>query len=244
MAGTSDTPSDGLQSKPAGISTKIKSLINRKIKGTVSLESQSGQLISPDGTRINVESLPDTVSAHVTESTSGANWCVVAPTVAMEDPDVTVTTHGNQKPVLIASPPSRRAQEQESEEPQHTMDPSHPGPPQTAPTGHENRLRPSHSPQPQQTQPPFIYPAREASVAETESLERPIDNDQCDLVVVRSAENLYRSDWLGILGQEESNIARNYQPILRQEYGGPHYDPDIVLVPRTDPRALPHQNLG
>ena len=71
MAGASDTPSDGLQSKPAGISTKIKSLINRKIKGTVSLESQSGQLISPDGTRINVESLPDTVSVHVTESTPG-----------------------------------------------------------------------------------------------------------------------------------------------------------------------------
>ena len=71
MAGASDTPSDGQQSKPAGISTKLKSLISRKIKGTVSLESQSGQLISPDGTRINIESLPETVSVHVAESTSG-----------------------------------------------------------------------------------------------------------------------------------------------------------------------------
>ena len=41
------------------------------MKGTVSLESQSGQLISPDGTRINIESLPETVSVHVAESTSG-----------------------------------------------------------------------------------------------------------------------------------------------------------------------------
>ena len=229
MAGASDTPSDGQQSKPAGISTKLKSLISRKIKGTVSLESQSGQLISPDGTRINIESLPETISVHVTESTSGnttfdhtigtqksakgqlfiaftdiqelnpagrwilgriiipitararaakskytdnwhnftllkvlngsddwkslkntnrcinlqlgANWCVVEFTVAIEDLDVTVTTQGDQEPVPISSSPPRQAQEQEeqeSEESQHTVDPSHPSPPETAPTDHEN----------------------------------------------------------------------------------------------------------
>ena len=71
MASSSDPPPDGQQSKPAGISTKLKSLISRKMKGTVSLESQSGQLISPDGTRINIESLPETVSVCLTESAQG-----------------------------------------------------------------------------------------------------------------------------------------------------------------------------
>ena len=77
----------------------------------------------------------------------------------------------------------------------------------------------SHSPQPQQSQPPFTYPAREAGVADP--------------------ENLNRSGWLSILEQDESDTARNYQPAHRQEYGGLHYDPDFILAPRTDPRALP-----
>ena len=59
-------------------------------------------------------------------------------------------------------------------------------------------LRTSHSPQAQQTQSPFNLPAREASIANTKSLERSIDNDQCDMVEVRSAEARIRLGWLGI----------------------------------------------
>ena len=76
----------------------------------------------------------------------------------------------------------------------------------------------SHSPQPQQSQPPFTYPAREAGVA--------------------VPEHLNRSGWLSILEQDESDTARTYQPAHRQEYGGLHYDPDFILAPGTDPRAL------
>ena len=73
MASSSDQPQDGQHPKPAaaGLSTKLRSLISRKLKGTVSLESQSGQLISPDGTLINIESLPETVSVCITESAPG-----------------------------------------------------------------------------------------------------------------------------------------------------------------------------
>ena len=55
----------------AAVSTKIKSWINKKTKGVASLESQSNQLISPDGTQINIDSLPDTVSVLITESSPG-----------------------------------------------------------------------------------------------------------------------------------------------------------------------------
>ena len=72
-ASSSDRQPDGQQPKPAaaGLSTKLRSLISRKPKGTTSLESQSGQLISPDGTQINIESLPETVSVFITESSPG-----------------------------------------------------------------------------------------------------------------------------------------------------------------------------
>ena len=72
-ASSSDQQPDGQQPKPAavGLSTKLRSFISRKPKGTTSLESQSGQLISPDGTQINIESLPETVSVFITESAPG-----------------------------------------------------------------------------------------------------------------------------------------------------------------------------
>ena len=76
-----------------------------------------------------------------------------------------------------------------------------------------------HSPQPQQSQPPVTNPAREAGVAVPEHLNRP--------------------GWLDILEQDESDTARTYQPAHRQEYGGPHYDPDFILPPGTDPGILP-----
>ena len=46
-------------------------MIGKKPKGVASLESQSDQLISPDGTQINIDSLPDTVSVLITESSPG-----------------------------------------------------------------------------------------------------------------------------------------------------------------------------
>ena len=68
-----DLQSDSQQPKPtsAGFSTKFRSLISKKPKGVASLESQSDQLVSPDGTRINIDSLPDTVSVLITESSPG-----------------------------------------------------------------------------------------------------------------------------------------------------------------------------
>ena len=68
-----------------------------------------------------------------------------------------------------------------------------------------------------------------------------LDNDQCDMVEVRSAEARNRAGWLGILELDESSAANqgNYQPILRQGYGGVYYDPDVIMVARTDPRAPP-----
>ena len=100
-------------------------------------------------------------------------------------------------------------------------------------------LRTSHSRQAQQTQPPFNLPARESSVANMKSLESFIDNDQCDMVEVRSAEARNRVGRLGILEQDESSAANkgNYQPILRQGYGGVYYDPYAIKVARTDPRS-------
>ena len=72
-ANSSDLQPDSQQPKTAvaGISTKIRSLIGKKPKGVASLESQSNQLISPDGTQINIDSLPDTVSVLITESSLG-----------------------------------------------------------------------------------------------------------------------------------------------------------------------------
>ena len=72
-ANSSDQQPNSQQPKTAvaGVSTKIKSWINKKTKGVASLESQSNQLISPDGTQINIDSLPDTVSVLITESTPG-----------------------------------------------------------------------------------------------------------------------------------------------------------------------------
>ena len=76
---------------------------------------------------------------HIRSATT--NWCIVELTIAIEDLVVTVTTQGKQEPAPTASCPPRQAQEQkeqDSEEPQHTLDPSHPSPPETSPTDHEN----------------------------------------------------------------------------------------------------------
>ena len=56
---------------------------------------------------------------------------------------------------------------------------------------------------------------------------------------VRSVEARRKAGWLGILEQGESSAANkgNYQPILRQGYGGVYYDPYAIKVARTDPRS-------
>ena len=68
---TSTNTKEPRYSSQQSFSTKFRSLISKEPKGIASLESQSGQLISPDGTHTNIDSLPDTVSVLIPESSPG-----------------------------------------------------------------------------------------------------------------------------------------------------------------------------
>ena len=101
-------------------------------------------------------------------------------------------------------------------------------------------LRPPFSGQIPRTQPPYYLPAKESSVANLKSLESFITNDQNDWVEVESSESRYRSSWLGVIEVDKLSAANQetYRPILRHAYGEFYYDPDHIMVPRTDPRAI------
>ena len=78
LANPSDQPSTSQQPNPptAEVPSKLLTsaanwLKKKTTKNLASLESQSNQLIAPDGTQINIDSLPDTVSVLIAESASG-----------------------------------------------------------------------------------------------------------------------------------------------------------------------------